>query len=545
MEPTIKYENCDDMYIIPTGSVQAGPGQKRHFDEMCDNSEYGNTSDGGFCQNNQNQPFQQQNTGFLAPTNQTLYAQSLNTTTGQQEIKGAKRYRRGESAVLFSPPFFEVPEDCNTQTDTFTARCVSCQVMLRGHKNVSSNFLKHMKRSHPEVHKMYEHYKVLKHHGLKSVTSTTDMSSLANKSSTDAAEQSLFDANIYLKSTSGNTTHTATETVENEENSEATENSQTNSNTDLNDTTENSIETPNNKKGSISACSTEINLSTKTLQAISKIFDEKLQSFATKSELSEVTTNILNQVRSRHGTPCSTVETESISDDENENNDRVDNIEQDKYETLNKELELMRQRLSHSESSKQILQRELHVLEKIVRKRKLIINNLPIAANQQPKAVVEQLFKERFGMPNVQLEGVTVIGNRNRQNNDRQTLLVDVVHEFDVNQIFRKSSCLKNTGIYIESQMSQISLKRKEKLLVLRREMLRRNASLKIFVRNTQLLVCDTCFYWDELLGLCMGSLDSPNNSLVTGDEAADELKRLTKLDMKEFLNVLKNYDIK
>lgn len=147
-------------------------------------------------------------------------------------------------------------------------------------------------------------------------------------------------------------------------------------------------------------------------------------------------------------------------------------------------------------------------------------------------------------MPNVQLENVSVIGNRNRQHSDRQTLLVEVVRECDVNAIFRKSGCLKNTGIYIDSQMSKISLKRKEKLLVLRREMLRRNKSLKILVRNAQLLVCGTYFYWDDLLGLCLGNLDMLENNLLN-DDAAEELMKLTKLDMKEFLNVLKNYDIR
>uniref|UniRef100_A0A0A1X612 Leucine-rich repeat flightless-interacting protein 2 n=1 Tax=Zeugodacus cucurbitae TaxID=28588 RepID=A0A0A1X612_ZEUCU len=516
MEPTIKYENCEDIFIGPAGVISPCTGQKRHFDNITEGNEYEHGA-GSYS-------------GFIAPTNQALYSQFQNTAIGQQESKPAKRYRRGESAVLFSPPFFEVPDGINAQSDTFTARCVSCQVILRGHKNVSSNFIKHMKRSHPEVHKMYENYKLLKQH-------SRNMNLLANKSSAASSEQSFLDASTLLDNIQSSTAQTANDTVENEQNSETTENSQPNSNADLNDTNENSVESqPHKNDISIS----EVNLSSKTLQAISKIFDEKLKSFVTKAELSDVTKNIINQVRSRQSTPCSA----TVHDVDNDDDEEVADKKQDNYKTIEKELDVMRRRLSHSEHSKRILQRELHTLEKIVRKRKLIINNIPIQQDQQPQTAVEQLLKERFDMPNVQLESVTVIGNRNRTHNDRQTLLVEVVRECDVNAIFRKSACLKNTGIYIDSQMSQISLKRKEKLLVLRREMLRRNESLKIVVRNTQLVVCGTYFYWDDLLGLCVGNLDMPDTNLVS-DDAAEELKKLTKLDMREFLSVLKNYDIR
>ncbi|XP_018786547.1 PREDICTED: uncharacterized protein LOC108967519 isoform X1 [Bactrocera latifrons] len=526
MEPTIKYENCEEIFIGPAGVIAPGSGQKRHFDNISAGNEYANGV-GSYCQENQNP--KSQSSAFIAPTHQTLYAQFQNNAAGQQEVKPAKRYRRGESAVLFSPPFFEVPDDINAQGDTFTARCVSCQVILRGHKNVSSNFIKHMKRSHPEVHKMYENYKLLKQH-------SRNMNLLVNKSPAAPSEQSYFDVSTCLDNIQSNSVQLETDAGENEQNSETTENSQPNSNTDLNETNENSVDSQPNKND---ISTSEVNLSNKTLHAISKMFDEKLKSFATKAELSEVSKNFINQARSRQSTPCST----SVHDGHNDE-DEVEDKKLDKYKTIQNELETMRQRLSQSEQSKRVLQRELHTLEKIVRKRKLIINNMPIAPEQQPQTAVEQLLKERFDLPNVALENVCVIGNRNRQQNNRQTLLVEVVRECDVNAIFRRSACLKNTGIYISSQMSQISLKRKEKLLVLRREMLRRNQSLKILVRNTQLLVCGTYFYWDDFLGLCVGNLDVPECNLVS-DDAAEELKKLTKLDMKEFLNVLKNYDIR
>ncbi|XP_017481397.1 PREDICTED: uncharacterized protein LOC108370570 [Rhagoletis zephyria] len=531
MEPTIKYENCEDMFIGQSSIVPTAPGQKRHFNELGEVNQWeGGT--GPYYPDNRCEQSKAQNSGFLAPSQQTFYSQTQNAPIGQQDIKPAKRCRRGESAVLFSPPFFELPESNNENGDIFVARCVSCQVMLRGHKNVSSNFIKHMKRSHPEVHKMYEQYKLLRQHGFGQM----NMNLLANKPQTGADEQNFMNASAFQESTPSSTNVTGADATENEQNSETTENSQPNSNTDLIDTTENSVDSQLNKNYVHDSAQAEVNLSSKTLQAMSRMFDEKLKSFATKSELSEVTKNIINQVRSRQSTPCSTAVTE---DNEDEGGD------QDKYKTIQRELQLMRERLEHSEQSKRILQRELHTLEKVVRRRKLIINNIPVAPNQQPQQAVEQLFRERFNMPNVQLESVFVIGNRNRIHHDRQILLVEVVHEVDVNAIFRKSACLKNTGIFIESQMSQISLKRKEKLLVLRREMLRRNASLKIMVRNTQLLVCDTFFYWDDLLGLCMGNLDTPETEIISGDEAAEELQKLTKLDMKEFLNVLKTYEIR
>lgn len=107
MEPTIKYENCEEIFIGPAGVVSQGTGQKRHFDNISEGNEYENGG-GSYGQENPNKLFKTQNSGFIAPTNQALYSQYQNTTVGQQEIKPAKRYRRGESAVLFSPPFFEV-----------------------------------------------------------------------------------------------------------------------------------------------------------------------------------------------------------------------------------------------------------------------------------------------------------------------------------------------------------------------------------------------------------------------------------------------------
>ncbi|XP_053949746.1 uncharacterized protein LOC128857924 isoform X1 [Anastrepha ludens] len=541
MEPTIKYENCEDVFIGPTGIMPTGPAQKRHFNNLEEVSQ----CDGAgsvYYQDNRNELLKIQNPGFVAPSNQPFYPHLQSAPVGQQEAIPAKRCRRGESAVLFSPPFFEVPESNNGNSDIFTARCVSCQVMLRGHKNVSSNFIKHMKRSHPEVHKMYENYKLLKQHGFGHGMSGMNMNLPPNKPSTGTSEHNLFDATGFLETIPSNTNATGTDATENEQNSETTENSLPNSTADLNDTTENSVDLQINKNELIDASRSEVNLSNKTLQAMSKMFDEKLKSFATKSELNEVTKNIIRQVNSRQSTPCSTIHTED-DDDDNDNDKRE--AEQDKFKNLQSQLETMRERLASSEHSKQILQRELHSLEKVVRRRKLIINNIPVAPDQQPQNAVEQLFRERFDMPNVQLESVSVIGNRNRLHHDRQILLVAIVHETDVNAIFRKSACLRNTGIYIESQMSQISLKRKEKLLVLRREMLRRNRSLRVMVRSAQLIVCNTYFYWDDLLGLCVGNLDVPDMQLISGDEAAEELKKLTKLDMKEFLSVLKNYDIR
>ncbi|XP_067635277.1 uncharacterized protein [Eurosta solidaginis] len=525
MEPSVKYESCEDIYIGPGDIIPTNTGQKRHFDYLSNANECNDGVGGGG-------QYKMQNLGFSLP---------------QQP---PKRYRRGEAAVLFSPPFFEVPENMNLKTgDTIIARCVSCRVVLRGHKNVSSNFIKHMKRAHPEVYKMYDNYKILKQHGIV----TRPATAVAPR------EQGYFEPTSFLEALPPNSNTFNPESdgigIENEQDSETntttnTENSQAHSNTDHTDTIENSNDSQLNKnqtRGAIGNTKqpiqqSEVNLSNKTLQAMSKLFDEKLKSFATKTELNEVTKNIMNQVRSRQTTPCSsTIGGEDDEEYDDNNEGKID----ERYKNFEKELQNLRERLDQTEQSKRMLQRELHLLEKVVRKRRLIISNLPIAPNQQPKAAVEQLLRERFDMPNVMLESVTVIGNRNRPNQDRQTLLVQIVHENDVNAIFRKSSCLRNTGIYIESQMSQITMRRKEKLMVLRREMLRRNGSLRILVRNAQMLVCDTFFHWDDFLGLCMGNLDAPENELVCGEEAIEELKKLTNLDMKEFLNVLKNYDIR
>uniref|UniRef100_A0A0K8VLY7 Protein stand still n=1 Tax=Bactrocera latifrons TaxID=174628 RepID=A0A0K8VLY7_BACLA len=307
MEPTIKYENCEEIFIGPAGVIAPGSGQKRHFDNISAGNEYANGV-GSYCQENQNP--KSQSSAFIAPTHQTLYAQFQNNAAGQQEVKPAKRYRRGESAVLFSPPFFEVPDDINAQGDTFTARCVSCQVILRGHKNVSSNFIKHMKRSHPEVHKMYENYKLLKQH-------SRNMNLLVNKSPAAPSEQSYFDVSTCLDNIQSNSVQLETDAGENEQNSETTENSQPNSNTDLNETNENSVDSQPNKND---ISTSEVNLSNKTLHAISKMFDEKLKSFATKAELSEVSKNFINQARSRQSTPCST----SVHDGHNDEDEVED-----------------------------------------------------------------------------------------------------------------------------------------------------------------------------------------------------------------------------
>ncbi|CAK9300478.1 unnamed protein product [Gordionus sp. m RMFG-2023] len=60
---------------------------------------------------------------------------------------------------IFNDRFFPIMEKNKTQ---IKAKCTSCQQILSGHEEISSNFLKHMKRKHPAMMLDYNQFKITK-----------------------------------------------------------------------------------------------------------------------------------------------------------------------------------------------------------------------------------------------------------------------------------------------------------------------------------------------------------------------------------------------
>ncbi|KAM7349334.1 uncharacterized protein ACRADG_008331 [Cochliomyia hominivorax] len=496
MEPLIKSEPCEDLYR-EHDKQQFGSEQhhnnaqlervtesqkdlKRLYQEINISEEYSNH----LTEHPQNESFNSQITIGL-------------------EAQPTKR-RKLEENVLFNPPFFKLIDEMPSATnkDAIAARCYSCHKIVKGNIGITSNFIKHMKRGHPEINKMYESFKSLKMKiGLlpnrlqipRECVSTNENSS----------------TNLVFRRDS------LAEDDTSDENEEIVE------------TNESSKESPQPQLVLNQEIAT-VELSANTLEAIGNIIDEKLKNFVKLKDY-ELLNDKVKILLKENGT------------NSEKSNPSLLELKTE-MENLKKECSLLRLAVQKSQASRLQLQNELQTVEKLLHQRKLIIRNIPVYNPEESRKSVEKLLKERLNLNDIKILNCSIIpsAKTSSMESHKETLSIELENPQACKLILRETHKLKNTGIFIETEISTFQRKRKNKLMVLRKELLKRKSDLKVLVRDTTLVVNGKKFYWDDVEGLCHDGKEEEALEM----NGVEYLENVSGLDLREFINVLQSYNV-
>ncbi|KAI8121254.1 hypothetical protein FF38_00840 [Lucilia cuprina] len=518
MEPSIKSEPCETLYCEQENEnslkMHNPQNLKRSYEDMVDsrnkqqyqiNNFYGEA-------NHVTHHIDIENGGF----NQDYNMPEPNATTNAADGRPLKKYKRLEENVLFNPPFFKLVEKfiLPSQKEAIAARCYSCGKIVKGNRGISSNFIKHMKRAHPEVNQIYENYKT---HKIK----VGQFPTLAQ-----IQEAQNITSNIASGSDS-NATYSNDETnqfneVDNPLEAASAIYESSDENEEEKSCLESQLPVVNNNKQCVAQ-----ELPAKTLEMLQQMMEEKLQNYAQKKEYDQLNNkiNVLIKSQPSNITGMDTAILELRTE--------VDN--------LKKECSVLRVALQQSQASKRQLQNELQTVERQLHERKLIIRNLTVKDPEQPLESVQKLLSNILNLEDIKILNCCVIPSTKSSANTGHKECLSL--EFDSSQackaILRQAHKLKDTGIFIETDISPFQRKRKNKLMVLRKELLRRKPDLKVLVRDTTLVVESKKFYWDDVEGLCH---DGKYEAIELN--GVDYLKELSGLDLREFINVLQNYNI-
>ena len=129
--------------------------------------------------------------------------------------------------------------------------------------------------------------------------------------------------------------------------------------------------------------------------------------------------------------------------------------------------------------------------ENYTKRKNIRIEGIPEFKNEnqeQTQKKVEQLFKVSMELPNIEIENINRISNNFRVNNQQpRTVLVKLANSSCRNQIMKNSHRLKGTGIYLNEDLSDLTMRaRKEQMPQLRQA---RQAGKIAYFRNYKLIV--------------------------------------------------------
>ncbi|XP_075156392.1 uncharacterized protein LOC142229702 [Haematobia irritans] len=565
----IKYENCDvdgenirettepimnpyfgDQSHQQTHHQQLNLAMKRNYEQM-QNGGNGGTPIGtgsfngnSVANNNMNNSYFPShgytgagNSAMHTPSTEYEMFQHLNArmdmygTPSQSDGKPMKKYKRGESSLLFNPPFFKLVEGFTSPNhkDAIAARCYACGKVVRGNKSISSNFIKHMKRGHPEINKIYDSYKIyrIKTGILPNLHQVSD-GKTDGKFDKDDSCGIIGDSNdeneAYVEAAA---ILDSSEIGEGDEDNKQSENSENDDDsiqmTNNGQSTEGHLETTELHKNTTEP-------SSHLMASINMLLDEKLKEFVRHSDFQQLVKMVkdCDESKNRLNLQPKTEEHDTIAELKKE------------MENLKQECTALRLAVQQSQASKRQLQNELQSVDKMLHQRKLIIRNLKVPDIANLQKSVQRLFTETLGLDDIKiLNCCTIPSTKTPPDSNRKCILVELQNNADAKVIFRQIPKLKDTGIFIESEISPAQRKRKDKLMIIRKELLRRKPDLKVLVRDTTLVVNGQHFYWDHVEGLC-----HDGNKEALELNAIEYLKALTSLDLREFMDILLNYDV-
>uniref|UniRef100_T1I8S1 Uncharacterized protein n=1 Tax=Rhodnius prolixus TaxID=13249 RepID=T1I8S1_RHOPR len=125
---------------------------------------------------------------------------------------------------------------------------------------------------------------------------------------------------------------------------------------------------------------------------------------------------------------------------------------------------------------------------------------------------------------------VTPLG---RGNLDDKPLLVTFLRFHDKLAILKNCKCLKNTGFVIQQDYPLNIRQRRSKLLLIRREILRKKFGVRVAILNDTLLIQNERFEWSLAKGL-----------IFQNEEGTRKLSELVGADLTNFINALASNSI-
>ena len=212
---------------------------------------------------------------------------------------------------------------------------------------------------------------------------------------------------------------------------------------------------------------------------------------------------------------------------------------QSDIENLKEECKALRLDVKKTNVSKIKLQSEIQRLDSLLNERKLIIINMKVTNSRQPRTDVENLFKNTLNLNEIKMVRCTVSRTEHRTSTTITT--IELLRAEDCSLVLSQADKLKNTGITIEPELSPLLRAQRNKLMILRKELLSRKPELNVIIRYATLLVEGKQFYWDKFDGLCH-DFTCPE---VTEIDSVKYMNQLTGLDVSEFIYVLRQYHIR
>ncbi|TMW50847.1 hypothetical protein DOY81_004084 [Sarcophaga bullata] len=411
------------------------------------------------------------------------------------------------SRRIYSPPFYKIVQQLGQNRDNYIVRCYTCGRLMKSKEKPTSNILDHMRRYHPEISKLYEKHNLSRY----------------RNAMTPAASHTLQDSkrNLDIEGKDNISEENTVIEIDDDDDDDAAE-----------DNTDNSESVHQDSISSPSVEGTSVGISATSLKKLEVIINEKLQNLVTETGFKQLNDEV-NEL----------VKINSIKDTENA---AIVKELKSEIESLKKEYNALRLAVTESQATKKQLQNELQKLENRLQQRKLIIRNIKITNMEQPIKDVEKLFKENLNLHTVSILSCTIIPcsktSSTSSTSDTETISVELSKAADCKLVLKHMHKLKNSKVFIEPELSPLQRKRKNKLMIIRRELLNRKPDLKVLVRDATLVVKSKNFYWNDTDGLCHDDCSSPEALQITGVEY---LKNLTGLDLEEFLNILQKYDVK
>ncbi|TMW50839.1 hypothetical protein DOY81_004076 [Sarcophaga bullata] len=212
---------------------------------------------------------------------------------------------------------------------------------------------------------------------------------------------------------------------------------------------------------------------------------------------------------------------------------------QSDIENLKEECKALRVDVKKTNVNKIKLQNEIQRLDSLLNQRKLIIINMEITNRRQPWIDVQNLFKTKLNLNEIKIVGCTVSPTEHRTSATITT--IELLRPEDCGLVLSQVDKLKNTGITIEPELSPLLREQRNKLMILRKELLSRKPELNVIVRYATLLVEGKKFYWDRFDGLCHDFTCTETNEI----DSVEYMNQLTGLDVSEFIYVLRQYHIR
>lgn len=179
---------------------------------------------------------------------------------------------------------------------------------------------------------------------------------------------------------------------------------------------------------------------------------------------------------------------------------QVLNAEMDAIKTENVRL---KEEINVLKLESEVREDRITTLEINARKGNLILRGLKNSNDLQsnPTLVVTDFFKEFLGL-HLENADIHVYAPGRKSNSPQALLVVTFGRDQDKWKVLNAAKKLKGTGFFIHPDFPPMVRKRRQKLLLVKKELLRVNSSLKVTVQSDKLFVNDCKFMWRDGTGL-------------------------------------------